>query len=197
MIRSTEKSLGELRSENASLRIQVATLRAELSDAEVQMTNLINLCVASHRLHETFDRRELFDVIREIINNIVGSEELGIFELDRERSALSLVYSMGIELERFQCITLGSGVIGHTALTGELFIASDGARPPVPGNEPGLTAAIPLRFGSRIWGVIAIFGMLPQKPALKDQDRELFALLEKQAGLVLAISETHPDGNRS
>ncbi|PTL76428.1 GAF domain-containing protein [Vitiosangium sp. GDMCC 1.1324] len=197
MIRSIEKNLGELRSENAALRIQVATLRAELSDTEAQMTNLINLCVASHRLHETCDRRELFDVLREIINNIVGSEELGIFELDRARSALSLVYSMGIEPERFQCLSLGSGVIGHTALTGELFIASDGARSPAAGNETGLTACIPLRFCNRIWGVIAIFGMLPQKPALKDQDRELFALLEKQAGLVLATSETHPDGNRS
>ncbi|WNG44295.1 GAF domain-containing protein [Archangium minus] len=202
--RSTEESLGELRAENASLRTQVDTLRQErvrlkekLSEAEMQMTSLVNLCVASHRLHETFDRRALLDIIREIINNIVGSEELGIFELDAERSTLSLVHSMGIEPERFQSLPLGSGVIGHTALTGERFVASDGSGLAATGNESNLTACIPLRIGSRVWGVIAIFGMLPQKPRLKDEDRELFALLENQAGLVLAASEMDPDGNRS
>ncbi|QRK12802.1 GAF domain-containing protein [Archangium violaceum] len=204
MLRLTEESLGELEAENASLRTQVDSLRQErvrleekLSSADVQMTNLVNLCVASHRLHETADRRALLDIIREIINNIVGSEELGIFELDAERSMLSLVHSMGIEPDRFQSIPLDQGVIGYTALTGERFVAGEGPGPRATGSESNLTACIPLRCGSRVWGVIAIFGLLPQKPTLKDGDRELFALLENQAGLVLAASETEPDGNRS
>jgi hypothetical protein len=190
-----EEYLGELRAENESLRSQVADLRqrlshleGQLSDSEVQMTNLVNLYVASYRLHETADRRQLLDILRELINDIVGSEELGIFELDVERSRLFLVHSMGIEPARFQSVTLGTGVIGRTALTGETFIAGDGAWPAPTGNESGLTACIPLRFGVRIWGVIAIFSMLPQKPVLKAGDRELFALLEKQAGLVLAMA---------
>ncbi|WP_257457960.1 GAF domain-containing protein [Archangium lipolyticum] len=181
-----------LREENEALRHQVATLRQELTCLEEQMSFLVNLCVASHRLHETADRRELLGILREILNNIVGSEELGIFELDAKRSVLSLVDSMGIDPAGFQSIALGAGVIGHTALTGKTFIAGDGAAPTGTGLEPGLTACIPLRcFGGDVWGVIAIFGMLPQKPALKPQDRELFALLERQAGLVLAM--TRPD----
>jgi GAF domain-containing protein len=204
MTRIIEEPAGELHEENESLRTQVDTLRQErarlsdeLTSVEVRMSSLVNLFVASHRLHESVIRRELLDIVQEIINNIVGSEELGIFELDAERSVLSLVHSMGIEPERFQSIPLDSGVIGHTARTGELVIVSDRDRPPVTGIESGLTACIPLRYGHRVWGVIAIFGMLPQKPRLKDEDREIFALLEKQAGLVLATSETTPDGNRS
>ena len=182
----------KLRAENEALRHQVATLRQELRCLEEQTSLLVNLCVTSHRLHETANRRELLDILREIINNIVGSEELGIFELDAKRSALTLVHSMGIDPAGFQSIPLGAGVIGHTALTGRTFIASDGACPAVTGLEPGLTACIPLRcFDGHVWGVIAIFGMLPQKPALKPEDRELFALLERQAGMVLAM--TRPD----
>ncbi|HEX8535889.1 MAG TPA: GAF domain-containing protein, partial [Cystobacter sp.] len=200
----TDARLEELRAENASLRTQLGALRQEhtrlkerLSEADTRETGLVGLCAASHRLHETFDRRELFDILCDIINNIVGSEELGIFELDARRSALVLVHSMGIDPAGLQSIPLGSGIIGQTALTGQLFVASGDKGPAAAGNESALTACVPLRFGSRVWGVIAIFGMLPQKPSLGAADLELFALLEKQAGLVLAASETEPDGHRS
>jgi hypothetical protein len=192
----TDARLEELRAENASLRTQLGALRQEhtrlkerLSEADTRETGLVGLCAASHRLHETFDRRELFDILCDIINNIVGSEELGIFELDARRSALVLVHSMGIDPAGLQSIPLGSGIIGQTARTGQLFVSGEAGS--------ALTACVPLRFGSRVWGVIAIFGMLPQKPSLGAADLELFALLEKQAGLVLAASETEPDGHRS
>ncbi|OJH35255.1 GAF domain-containing protein [Cystobacter ferrugineus] len=202
-LQGTEERLGELRAENAALRTQLdalhqerARLEARLSEADARVTNLVGLCAASHRLHETFERRALLDILRDIINNIVGSEELGIFELDEQRSTLVLVHSMGIEPAELQSIPLGSGIIGQTALTGQLFVASEGKGPPA-GSGPALTACVPLRIGSRVWGVIAIFGMLPHKPTLGDSDLELFALLEKQAGLVLAASETDSDGHRS
>jgi len=200
----TDERLGELRAENASLRTQLDALRQErarlkerLSEADARETSLVGLCAASHRLHETFERRTLLDILRDIINNIVGSEELGIFELDAARSMLVLVHSMGIEPAGLQSIPLGHGIIGQTALTGQLFVASAGKGPPAAENESALTACVPLRVGSRFWGVIAIFGMLPHKPTLGDSDLELFELLEKQAGLVLAASETDPDGHRS
>ena len=203
-LQDTDERLGELRAENASLRTQLdalrqerARLQARLSAADARETGLVGLCAASHRLHETFDRRALLDILCDIINNIVGSEELGIFELDARRSTLVLVHSMGIEPAGFQSIPLGSGLIGQTARTGQLFVAGEGKGPAAAGNESTLTACVPLRFGSRVWGVIAIFGMLPQKPTLGDTDLELFALLEKQAGLVLAASEADPNGHRS
>jgi hypothetical protein len=203
-LQGTDERLGALRAENASLRTQLDALHQErarleerLSEADARVTSLVGLCAASHRLHETFERQALLDILRDIINNIVGSEELGIFELDEQRSTLVLVHSMGIEPAGLSSIPLGSGIIGQTALTGQLFVASEGKGPPAAGNEPALTACIPLRVGSRVWGVIAIFGMLPHKPRLGESDLELFALLEKQAGLVLAASETDSDGHRS
>lgn len=203
-LQGTDERLGELQAENAALRTQLEALHQErarleerLSEADARVTNLVGLYAASHRLHETFERWALLDILRDIINNIVGSEELGIFELDARRSTLVLVHSMGIEPAGLQSIPLGHGIIGQTALTGQLFVAREGKGPPAAGHEPALTACVPLRIGSRIWGVIAIFGMLPHKPTLGDSDLELFALLEKQAGLVLAASETEPDGHRS
>jgi GAF domain-containing protein len=203
-LQGSDERLGALRAENASLRTQLdavhqerARLEERLSEADARVTSLVGLYAASHRLHETLERPALLDILRDIINNIVGSEELGIFELDARRSTLVLVHSMGIEPAGFQSIPLGRGIIGQTALTGQLFIAREGQGPPAAENESALTACVPLRVGSRVWGVIAIFGMLPHKPTLGDSDLEIFALLEKQAGLVLAASEADPDGHRS
>src|SRR5258708_4161427 len=137
--------------EQARLQVQLDSTRAEsqrystrYTEIEQQSSNLANLYVASYRLHGTLDRQEVIDTIKEIIANLVGSEEAGLFELDPPRQVLELVASFGIQPDACPPVPLGSGLIGPAAKTGEIYVA-DPARPPAgPGLERRLTACIPL-----------------------------------------------------
>jgi predicted nuclease with TOPRIM domain len=65
-------------------------------EVEQNNSNLANLYVVSYRLHGTLDRSEVLSVIEEIIINLIGSEELAIFEVDQAGSSLDLVASFGM-----------------------------------------------------------------------------------------------------
>ena len=184
--------------EQARLQVQLDSTRAEsqrysarYTEIEQQSSNLANLYVASYRLHGTLDRQEVIDTIKEIIANLVGSEEAGLFELDREKQVLELVASFGIAPDTCPPVPLGSGLIGRAAKTGEIYVA-DPARPPAgPGLEGRLTACIPLTLDGRVTGAIAIFKLLPQKAGIEDLDREIFELLATHAATALYCTGLH------
>jgi GAF domain-containing protein len=151
--------------------------------AEVEQHNsdLTNLFVASSRLHQSLDRREVLAAIQEIVINLVGSEELAVFEVSEDGLTLELVDSFGVEKEKFDSIPFGLGAIGEVAARGESKMGPDDAR----ARSEGLTACVPLMLGKQAIGAVAVFRLLPQKPGLQPIDRDLFDLLRAQAGLAL------------
>ena len=201
-MRNREQIL-ELRESVAKLELQQARQQQQVSDFEVenrrvfsefaeieqQNSNLANLYVASYRLHGSVERTEVLQVIQEIIINLIGSEELGIYELDEKTKRLTLLSSFGLEGDAYSRI-LDDSPIARTAQTGEMFLIE-----PPPNNVSApvtsLTACIPLKVNERVIGVIAIFRMLPQKPALAEIDRELFGLLGSHAAMALYCSGLH------
>ncbi|PYQ18464.1 MAG: hypothetical protein DMF79_14940 [Acidobacteria bacterium] len=192
----------DLLGEIERLQVLVATLEAEIraetrayssryAEIELQNSNLANLYVASYRLHGTLDRQEVIDTIKEIIANLVGSEEAGLFELDPGKQCLELVASFGISPEACSSVPLGSGLIGRAAQTGEIYVADPGRPPAGAGLEGRLTACIPLSLDGRVTGAIAIFRLLPQKAGIEDLDRELFGLLATHAATALYCTTLH------
>jgi nitrate/nitrite-specific signal transduction histidine kinase len=159
---------------------------ARYVEVEQQNTNLANLYVASYQLHGTLDRRRVLDSIQEIVINLIGSEELAIWELNAEREELTLAASFGIDSATWGAIPLDSqsGVIGLAAVTGERFVAGQSPIEPT-GNEKGLTACIPLKLDDRVVGAIGIFKLLAQKEGLEPVDFELFDLLASHAATAL------------
>lgn len=165
-------------------------------EVEIQNSNLVNLYVASYRLHGTLDRREVLEIIQEIIANLVGCEQLAILEINPERTALVLGAAFGIDPGPYQTIPLGSGLIGRTAETGETFIAewppAPGGRVERPASEAELTACVPLKLNDRVTGALALFRLLPQKTSgLQAVDRELFDLLATHAANALYCTALH------
>ena len=151
--------------------------------AEQQNSDLTNLFVASNRLHESLDRRGVLAAIQEIVINLVGSEELAVFEVSEDGSSLELVDSFGVDKEKFGKIPLGRGSIGQVAAKGEPVLGGDGAT--AKEIDEGLTACVPLMLGNQAVGAIAVFRLLPQKQGLMPLDRDLLELLRAQAGLAL------------
>jgi hypothetical protein len=152
---------------------------------EQQSANLANLYVASYRLHGTLNRQEVLHVIEEIIVNMIGSEELAVFEVDEGGSSLSLISSLGLEGDALTSIPIGSGLIGQVARTGEPYLpGSPNGHRRLP-HEADLTACIALKLDNRVTGAIAVFRLLSQKSGLEDLDHELFDLLATHAATAL------------
>ena len=123
--------------------------------------------------------------IQEIIINLIGSEELGVWELDPVDGALQLVASFGLEPASWERIPLGSGILGNAG-RGERFVRTTAAHPAAgQPAEQRLTAAIPLKLDEQVVGAIGIFGLLQQKPGLEPVDFELFDLLASHAASAL------------
>jgi hypothetical protein len=161
------------------------------ADVESENTNLANLYVASYRLHGTVERREVLVSIQEIVANLIGSEEMAIFELAPDGEALSLIASIGVDPSRYRAIPVGSGIIGRTILSGETFVVhGPDARGELP-QEVDLTACIPLKLDGRVTGAIALFRLLPQKAGFEAIDKELFELLATHAATALYCSGLH------
>src|SRR5260370_1567247 len=65
------------------------------SELESSNANLAILYVASYQLHGTLDRQAVLNAIQEIVVNLVGSEQFGVFE--GNASELTLTCSVGID----------------------------------------------------------------------------------------------------
>jgi hypothetical protein len=205
----THRYAQELLDENASLRALLATVEADrarleerlldaerasrrfseqFAEIELQNSNLANLYVASFRLHGTLDRREVLAAVQEIVANLIGSEEMAIFEMNAEGTALQLLAANGLDAARWPAVPLEQGLIGRAARTGELYVVGGGDASLATPAESQLTACIPLCIDGRVTGAIALFRLLPQKKGYAAVDHELFELLGTHAATALYSS---------
>jgi hypothetical protein len=185
--------------EHQQLEERVARVMAEgdrfaqqYRDLEAQNTNLANLYVASYQLHGTLDREEALSIIQQIVANLVGCEEVAIFEWDDAQKALRLAGSSGIDPETYATVASGHGVIGTCAETGNTWIVGEDAPDrPRSAEEASLSACVPLKLDGRVSGAIALFRLLPQKSGIEALDRELFELLATHAATALYCTTLH------
>ncbi len=190
-IRSLEARIGILEEEKRLLEEALRRTNAELQrcvderrgylesylGVQQQNTTLMNLYVASRRLHASMNRDEVLVALQEIIINLIGSEELVILERQGE-TQLSVAASFGVAAHRWR----DDGMVENCVRSGLTFVGA-------PGDE--ITACIPMRVGDSVLGAIVIFGLLGQKDGLTDVDRELFELLATHAGIALYSASLH------
>jgi chromosome segregation ATPase len=198
-----ESELGRIESERQKLAERIDQIEVESQDLlgqfqeiERQNSDLASLYVASYRLHETIERSEVIAVIEEIVVNMIGSEELAIFELDAGNGKLKLVDSLGIDPNDLERVTLkesrieeAAGVLQKVVETGQRYVVGSGDEKTLETNS-GLTACIPLVLDGNVIGAIAVFRLLDQKESkLAPLDFELFDLLATHAASALYCSE--------
>lgn len=194
------KELGNHRERHDKLQSQLSEIEREngfFADRYVQLerqaSRLSNLYAASYRLHETLERKEVLQIIEEIVNAIIGSEELAVFERMPGSNTLQVLSASGVDRKRFEGIQVGQGPIGQTVLTGETFVAASAGGKKQEAQALGLSACIPLRLVDTVIGAIAIFRLLPQKPTIEPEDHELFNLLATQAAMALYCTRVHSE----
>jgi len=159
-------------------------------EVEEQNESLANLYVASHRLHSTLDPSEVVECIKEILLNMIGSEDFGLFVVDDEsgelvRSGFEGETAGGTEKER---MAIGEGLEGVVALAGEPFFSE--------GSDEAVYACVPLKIKERVVGLIAIYTLLSHKKGLSMLDHKLLELLAGHAASALISSKLYSMADR-
>jgi hypothetical protein len=160
----------------------------QFAEVEERNMNLANLYVSSYQLHGTLDRGAVLESIKEILINLIGCEELAVFELSEDDQYLELVTSFGIDEEQYRSISIRDHVLGKLVSTGGTYIGGITASP---GDSLSVTACLPLTLDGRVTGAIVLFSLLPHKPGLRELDFELFDLLGTHAATALYCTGLH------
>ena len=161
-------------------------------DVEEQNESLANLYVASYRLHSTLDPSEVVQCISEILMNMIGTEEFGLFVVDEESNELVLAGYEGEIVQKTERgrVSFGEGLEGMVAQNGEPFFTEDA------GELGEVCACIPLKIKERVVGVIAIYRLLAHKRGLSALDHKLLELLAGHAATALVSSKLYAAADR-
>jgi nitrate/nitrite-specific signal transduction histidine kinase len=193
-IRELEERLAELDARYRKVEEENKEFADRYIEIEEQNNNLANLYVASYQLHSTLDYKEVVRIVQEIVINLIGAEVFHLFMVSEKTGQLELETSEGQEATT-PTITMGEGLIGEAARTGENFFAENVARrEPSPFLEP--IAVIPLKIKESVIGVISINKLLVQKTAFTSMDYELFTLLAGHAATAVFSARLYSASTR-
>ncbi len=188
----TRADLSACHVESAELRRRLENLEREhrrVCDAhaalEREVAELGSLCVVMERVHGALDHAEVLAAVQDVVINVIGSEEMAVFEPDGEW--LRPVQSFGVEAHRLEAVAPGFGPIGRAAARRKGWIVGDGPPPP---DGPDLTACVPLVAGDRLAGVLVIWRMLAHKPVFGDSDRRALEILCRHAATALHLTSS-------
>jgi hypothetical protein len=182
-LRTNDAARTTLLEQIAQMEARARTFTARYLEVEQQNANLANLYVASYRLHGSIDKTEVLETLKEILINLVGSEEFVILERDSDGALLRAVASVGVDDVQKAHITLGGGGLGEQIARGVPYVAADNAK------DLPVTACVPLHVGGHIVGAIVVYRLLSHKAGLEESDIELFNLLATHAATALYCSE--------
>jgi chaperonin cofactor prefoldin len=182
-LESMQAELDALQQRLSAIETAHARCDAQIRELHDQNTTLVQLTVASQLLASSLEREDVLSTIEEVVVNMIGSEELAIFDLDRDESSLKVARLRGLEAQSPR-LARSLGTLRHVLKTGKTLV-SRARRVSVADVDGGLTAAIPLKVDSNVTGVVAIFRLLEQKQGLDPVDHDLFEVLSRQAAMAL------------
>jgi chemotaxis protein CheD len=138
---------------------------------------------AQRRLRESVGRAETLVAIREIVTNLLGCEEIGLFTLDRGVSGL--LWSLGVDPQQHGSLESFKECPLPRVLRGEYHVAQAAEEGQAGRSTPPLRVFIPIRLNQRTVGVLVMLKLLPQKTGFDEADLQLVELLSRETGKAL------------
>lgn len=132
--------------------------------------HLAQVAATRTRLQAAETADEAVEAIREVIANLLGSEEMALYSVDRECSVVWLRWSFGVDANRYMMFDLMQEPHLAAAVDGATFLRN------VPDDENLLSipapvnGLIPLLVDGQTVGVLVVFGLLTQKEAFDHAD---------------------------
>lgn len=181
---ATKEALAAAEAKLAAVEAVHARCDEQIRELSLRNSNLVQLTVASQLLCAGGEREDVLNAIEEIIVNMIGSEEIAILEHLPSEGKVRLTRTRGID-GRSPRFKRAVEPIREAIATGHVVLPR--------GRE--ITAVIPLRLESTLFGVVAVFRLLEQKPELDELDHELMELLGRQGAVAIfstAFRSTQP-----
>jgi nitrate/nitrite-specific signal transduction histidine kinase len=187
LIEESRRFVQKLIDENERLGQRLATLernspadlnalRDRARELEAENEKLANLYVASYRLSGTEGLIPTLEVVREVVVNLVGSEDFALLLRQHDSSEHRVVLANGALAKRSPNDILTDPRAVEALRLGVMQVAAG-----VP-DPSAATAVVPLTVGGRQVGMLVVGNLLPQKPQLAPLDLEIFELLAQQVG---------------
>lgn len=162
----------------------VDALTDRIHKVEHENSNLLNLYIALSQLHSSLVVSDVLGVIVEVLLNFVGAEDFAILVLD-EDGALRPLATHGIEDGSVPRFEVGSGVVGGTVTSGQVYCERFTGEERRDVNAQPPIVCVPLSAAGQPIGALPIWGFLGQKEGFDDIDHEIFKLLATSAGTAL------------
>lgn len=139
------------------------------------------LGAAQKRLRESVGQADTLEAIREIVTNLLGCEEIGLFTVNEGKSGL--LWSFGIDTDRHGTLESFDEASLRRVLRGDLHLEE--LADEKCDEHPALRAFVPIRRNGRTVAVLVMLKLLPQKLGFDDADIDLVNLLSVEAGRAL------------
>ena len=164
----------DLHQKISDLEHDAALQENELKHVKEENATLATLYAASAQLAKTFERRAVLRTIQEITARLLGSEEIGVYEISSDGQRLELVWAFGIDATEVTSVEVGTGTIGGAAAERTIFVS------PAP-SAHRLAVCIPLEAGDSLVGAITIYG----RPQATERAHFLYNFLSIHASAAL------------
>jgi len=147
-----------------------------------EVGNQARVYAARMRLQGAVDQADALDAIRDITANLIGTEEVAVFKVDKRRSELWLYWSFGVDPNKYAVLEVSREAKLNEVLSGKcVFRMRLSSENLLCGDDP-VSALIPIRIDGNTVAVIVLFRLFPHKTGLDDVDHEICDILSNFAG---------------
>jgi len=167
----------------ASLEAEVIHLNERALGAEQRLARAAQLYASVSQLHQTEDTDEVIVVMKEIVANLLGCEEMGIYDVVPLGPVCTYVDGIGLDADKFGTLPPAHAVLRAALTSRDVVIIAEPMAEPVHGRP--LNAVVPLLDGETVCGLVVLFSLLRQKPVLDEGDRDLLEAMAVHAGRAL------------
>lgn len=167
----------------SALEAEVIHLTERALGAEQRLARAAQLYASVSQLHQATDTDDVVTVIKEIVANLLGCEEMGVYDVWPLGPVCTYVDGIGLDADRFGSLPPTHATIRAAIAGGEVVLPADPQAIAI--HDRPVTAVVPLRDDRTVCGLVVLFGMLRQKPVLDAADRDLLEALGQHAGRAL------------
>lgn len=144
--------------------------------------NQAKVYAARMRLQNAADQADALDGIREIAGNLIGTEQVAVFKVDKKRSELWLYWSFGVDPNKHAVLEVKREPKLKQVLEGKCVFRLQLSNENLLSSDDPVTALIPIRRDGATVAVIVLFRLFPHKPSLDVVDHEICEVLSNCAG---------------
>ena len=150
-----------------------------------ELTDRAKVYAARMRLQNTIDQADALDAIREIAGNLIGTEQVAVFKVDKLRSELWMYWSFGIDPNKYALLDPRDEPNLRTALEGNAVFRERLGQNLLSTDDP-VSAVVPILVKGTVAAIVVLFRLVTHKNALEPVDKQICEVLSNCAARAVA-----------